>query len=136
VAGESPLWVDPAEIPSDDGIGQLGRALACGRHGDRDELMAETASYSGLRWGELTALTVPQVETAARVITVDRKVVDIAGRLYVEAPKNRKNRKTVYPVRTPVSIAGTAASQPAKSASATWPVESTSPNVSIGAEFR
>jgi len=101
VAGESPLWVDPAEIPSDDDIGQLGRALARGRHGDRDELMANTAAYSGLRWGELTALTVPQVDAAARVITVDRKVVDIAGRLYVEAPKNRKNRKTVYPVRTP-----------------------------------
>ena len=29
------------------------------RHGDRDELMANTAAYSGLRWGELTALTIP-----------------------------------------------------------------------------
>jgi integrase len=101
VAGESPLWVDPAEIPSDDDIGKLGRALACGRHRDRDELMAETAAYSGLRWGELTALTVHQVDTAARVITVDRKVVDIAGRLYVEAPKNRKHRRTIYPRLTP-----------------------------------
>ncbi len=97
VAGESVLWVDPAEIPSDGDIGRLGRALAVGRHGERDELMAYTAAYSGLRWGELVALTIPQVDQAARVITVDRKVVEVAGHLYVEAPKNRKHRRTIYP---------------------------------------
>jgi transposase len=32
--------------------------------------MAYTAAYSGLRWGELIALTIPQVDTGARVITV------------------------------------------------------------------
>jgi integrase len=101
VAGESALWVDPAEIPADDDIGRLGRALAAGRHGERDELMANTAAYSGLRWGELTALTIAQVDQAARVITVDRKVVEVAGHLYVEAPKNRKFRRTIYPRRTP-----------------------------------
>jgi integrase len=70
-------------------------------HGDRDELMASTAAYSGLRWGELIALTVPQVDLAARVITVDRKVIEVEGHLFLEAPKNRKQRKTVYPRRTP-----------------------------------
>jgi integrase len=84
LAGESVLWVDPA----DDDIARLGQALAAGRHGDRDELMASTAAYSGLRWGELTALTFGQIDTAARVITVDRKVVEVAGHLYIEAPKN------------------------------------------------
>jgi integrase len=63
--------------------------------------MAGTAAYSGLRWGELTALTVTQVSTDTRVITVDRKVVEVAGHLYVEAPKNRKRRRTIYPRRTP-----------------------------------
>ena len=101
VAGESGLWVDPAEIPSDDDIGKLGRALAAGLHGERDELMANVAAYSGLRWGELTALTIGQVDTAARVIAVDRKVVEVAGHLYVEAPKCRKSRKTIYPRLTP-----------------------------------
>ena len=33
VAGESALWVDPAEIPSDADIGKLGRALAAGGTG-------------------------------------------------------------------------------------------------------
>ena len=101
VAGESALWVDPAEIPADGDIGKLGRALAAGRHGERDELMAHTAAYSGLRWGELTALGAGQVDTGARVITVDRKVVEVAGHLYIEAPKNRKFRRTIDPRRTP-----------------------------------
>ena len=101
VSGESGLWVDPAEIPSDSDIGKLGRALADGRHGERDELMASTAAYSGLRWGELTALTIGQVDQAGRVITVDRKVIEVAGHLYVEAPKCRKYRKTIYPRLTP-----------------------------------
>jgi integrase len=63
--------------------------------------MASLAAYSGLRWGELIALTIPQVDEAGRVITVDRKVVDINGQLYVEAPKNRKLRRTIYPRLTP-----------------------------------
>ena len=82
VAGESALWVDPAEIPSDDDVAKLGLALAAGLHGERDELMASTAAYSGLRWGELAALTIAQVDAAARVITVDRKVVEVGGQLY------------------------------------------------------
>ena len=77
------------------------RPLAGGRHGERDELMASTAAYSGLRWGELTALTIAQVDQAARVIAVDRKVVEVAGHLYIEAPKNRKSRRTIYPRLTP-----------------------------------
>ncbi len=101
VSGESALWVDPAEIPSGSDIGKLGRALAAGRHGERDELMASTAAYSGLRWGELAALTTGQVDQAGRVITVDRQVIEVAGHLYVEAPKCRKYRKTIYPRRTP-----------------------------------
>jgi len=102
VAGESTLFVDPAEIPADADIARLAQALAAGRHGDRDELMAATAAYSGLRWGELTALTIAQVDTAARVIAVDRKVIEVAGHLYLEAPKNRKRRRTIYPRTTPV----------------------------------
>jgi len=101
VAGESGQWVDPAEVPSDDDVSKLGQALAAGAHGDRDELMASTAAYTGLRWGELIALTIPQVDPGARVIDVDRKVIEVAGHLFLEAPKGRKRRKTIYPRRTP-----------------------------------
>jgi integrase len=101
VAGESTSWVDPADIPSDNDISNLGQALARGRHGDRDELMANTAAYTGLRWGELIALTITQVDQAARAIAVDRKVIEVAGHLYTEAPKGRKSRRTIYPRNTP-----------------------------------
>jgi integrase len=74
VAGEAAQWVDPAEIPSDADVAKLGQALAAGVHGDRDELMANTAAYSGLRWGELIALTVPQIDGAARAIAVDARL--------------------------------------------------------------
>ena len=101
VAGESVLWVDPAEIPANGDVDRLGEALSRGRRGDLDELMANTAAYSGLRWGELAALSIGQVDYNARVITVDRKVAEVAGHLYIEAPKNRKSRRTIYPRRTP-----------------------------------
>jgi integrase len=100
-SGESTQWVDPAEIPSTDDVTKLCLALRAGVRGERNELMANTAAYSGLRWGELVALTVSQVSLDARVITVDRKVVDIAGTMFTEAPKNRKQRQTIFPVRTP-----------------------------------
>jgi integrase len=45
--------------------------------------MASLAAYSGLRWGELAALNTGQIAPAARVITVDRKVVEISRQIYV-----------------------------------------------------
>jgi hypothetical protein len=101
MGGESALWVDPAEIPAGADVGKLGHELAAGRHGERDELMANTAAYTGLRQGELFALTIGQIAADARVITVDRKVVEVGGQLYVEAPKGRKRRRSIYPRRTP-----------------------------------
>ena len=101
VAGESALFVDPADIPAAADVAALGHALRAGRRGGLDELMAHTAAYTGLRWGELAALTIAQIDPAARVITVDRKVAEIAGHLYLEAPKNRKRRQAIYPRATP-----------------------------------
>jgi integrase len=100
-SGESALWVDPAEIPAAADIGKLGQALAARARGELDELMAHVAAYAGLRQGELFALTAGQIATGTRVITVDRKLVEVAGKQYVEAPKCRKFRATIYPVRTP-----------------------------------
>jgi integrase len=101
VAGESAMWVDPSEILADPDIAKLGLALAAMARGGLYELMANTAAYTGLRLGELTALTMTQIDQNARTITVDRKIVEVAGRLYLEAPKNRKHRRTIYPRRTP-----------------------------------
>jgi integrase len=62
--------------------------------------MAQAAACNGLRWGELAGLTISQVDPATRVITVDRKVVEVAGQLFVEAPKNRKWRRTINAAMT------------------------------------
>ena len=99
--GESAQFVDPSEIPAAADVARLGQALAAGRRGDLHELMASTAAYSGLRQGELFALTTGQIDPAARVIDVDRKVIEVSGTLLTGAPKGRKRRKTIYPARTP-----------------------------------
>src|SRR6266496_458185 len=50
---------------------------------------------------ELAALTAAQISPEARAVAVDRKVIEVRGRLYLEAPKNRKWRQAVYPSLTP-----------------------------------
>lgn len=102
IAGETPLFVDPAAIPSHQDVAGLGKALAI-RGGDY-ELMACFAAYTGLRWGELAALTADQIDTGTRTVTVDRKVIEIGGRQYIEPPKGRKRRRTIYPSSTPVGF--------------------------------
>ena len=77
--GEAAQFVDPSEIPAAADVARLGRALAAGRRGDLHELMACTAAYTGLRQGELFALTTGQIDPAARVIDVDRKVIEVGG---------------------------------------------------------
>lgn len=58
-------------------------------------------------WGELVALGVDQVDAVGRVISVNRKVVEVGGHLYTETPKNRKFRRTIYPRVTPDMYVGT-----------------------------
>jgi integrase len=99
IAGESALFVDPAAIPAPSDVTGLGCALAA--LGESYELMASFAAYTGLRWGELAALTVDQVDQDTRVVSVDRKVIEIGGKLYLELPKGRKRRRTIYPRVTP-----------------------------------
>ncbi len=101
VAGETAQYVDPAEIPAGADVAKLGQALAEGRRGELHELMANVAAYTGLRLGELFALTIGQIDQACRIVDVDRKVVEVRGKQYLETPKGRKRRKTIYPVRTP-----------------------------------
>ena len=100
--GESDQFVDPAEIPADTDVARLGQALAAGpRRGDLHELMVHVAAYSGLRQGEQFALTIWQITPGRRVIDVDRKVIEVGGKLLTGLPKGCKRRKTIYPARTP-----------------------------------
>ena len=98
-AGESALFVNPGEIPAAEDVAKLGQAVAAVRA--LYELMVNFAAYTGLRWGELVAITADQVSQTTRVVIVNRKVVEVRGHLFVEAPKNRKWRRTIYPRLTP-----------------------------------
>jgi integrase len=99
-AGEGGMFVDPGEIPAAEDVAKLGQALRAKR-GGLYELMVCFAAYTGLRWGEIAALTAAQVSPGERGVLVDRKVVEIRGHLFVETPKNRKWRRTIYPRFTP-----------------------------------
>ena len=90
------LFVEPGEIPPAEDVARLGQSVAAVRRG-LYELMVQFAAYTGLRWGELTALTAAQVSPEARAVAVDRKVIEVRGQLYVEAPKNRKWRQVTTP---------------------------------------
>jgi integrase len=97
-AGESAVFVDSADIPSRQDVAKLGQALAGNpTRGSLYELMAHFAAYTGLRWGEVAALTIGQIQAATRTVTVDRKVIEVGGTLFTEAPKGRKRRRTIYP---------------------------------------
>src|SRR5260370_39109329 len=63
--------------------------------------MAYTAAYAGSRWGELAALTHDQIDQDGRIITIDRKIIEIGGTLHLQPPKGRKRRRTIYPRHTP-----------------------------------
>jgi integrase len=103
-----PLGAEPvgraitqAEIPTTEAVRALGRECA-----DRSkiwwrELEILLVAYSGLRWGEHTALTAAQIDPARRRISVDRQVIETRSMLKESLPKGRRQRVTMYPATTP-----------------------------------
>ncbi len=64
------------------------------------QLLIETASESGLRWGELTELRVRDLDSATRILTVSRAVVELSpgdhpegARFLVKYPKDNEYRR-------------------------------------------
>lgn len=68
-------------------------ADASGRRRDVVLLLA----YSGLRWGELAALRVGDVDTLRRRLNVERSVTEVDGVLVWGAPKDHQRRSVPYP---------------------------------------
>ncbi|WP_329315443.1 tyrosine-type recombinase/integrase [Streptomyces sp. NBC_01262] len=71
-------------------------------HGQVDRLAAEAgpyrpllllAAYTGLRWGEISAVTVGAVDLAARRVSVRQAYKKTRGRLVVGMPKTHERRK-------------------------------------------
>lgn len=62
-------------------------------------------AYTGLRWGEATALTVKDFDSVSRRIVVSRNAVLVNGKFIVGTPKTHKKRSVPYPALLDSSIA-------------------------------
>lgn len=53
--------------------------------------------YTGLRWGEMAALRVRDLDTTRRRVNVMRAVTEVRGELIYGTPKNHSRRSVPYP---------------------------------------
>jgi integrase len=63
----------------------------------RDGLVVRFLAYTGLRYGEMAALTVEDFDMLRRRINVRRSVTEVAGKLTWSTPKNRERRSVPFP---------------------------------------
>lgn len=68
-------------------------ADACGDYG----LLIRTLAYTGLRWGEVTAITVRRLDLLRRRIEVAEAVTDVGGELVFGTPKSHQRRSVPLP---------------------------------------
>lgn len=81
---------DPRELPEDDVLRTIR-----GMDGSGFSLFFLMAMYTGLRKGELLALTWDDVDLRSRTITVTREVYSVGNRVGVKAPKTEAGARTV-----------------------------------------
>ena len=72
--------------------------------GDKSTLVLLLA-YTGLRWGEATALRVSDLDTLRRRVNVHENAVNVGGRIIVGTPKSHKTRSVPYPAFLAVPLA-------------------------------
>lgn len=68
-------------------------AIACGEHAT----LVYVAAYTGLRWGELTALRVRDVDALRRRLAVNQNAVRVGADIHVGSPKTHELRSVPYP---------------------------------------
>jgi integrase len=66
-------------------------------HSGHGETLVLFLAYTGLRWGEATALRVRDLVALKRRVNVVENAVDVAGRIIVGTPKTHKRRSVPYP---------------------------------------
>ncbi|MDC8982154.1 site-specific integrase [Mycobacterium marinum] len=72
-------------------VDELAAALA------RDGLVVRFLAYTGLRYGEMAALTVADFDMLRRRIHVRRSVTEVKGKLVWSTPKNHERRSVPFP---------------------------------------
>jgi integrase len=63
----------------------------------RDGLIVRFLAYTGLRYGEMAALTVADFDMLRRRVNVRRSVTEVAGKLTWSTPKNQERRSVPFP---------------------------------------
>lgn len=71
---------------------QVARLAECA--GD-DGLVVTFLAYTGLRWGEMTALRVCDIDLARKRVDVRQAFSDVGGKLELGVPKSERSRRTV-----------------------------------------
>ncbi|WP_416779306.1 tyrosine-type recombinase/integrase [Microbacterium lacticum] len=73
----------------------MATLAACSAH----PTLVLTLAYTGLRWGEVTALRVRSVNRLRRRFVVEENAVMIGYEIHVGTPKTHKSRSVPYPER-------------------------------------
>ena len=68
-------------------------AVECGR----DATIVRFLAYTGLRWGEMAALQVSDLDMLRRRVQVTRAVAEVKGEVVVSTPKTREKRSVPFP---------------------------------------
>lgn len=72
-------------------VDELAAAMA------RDGLVVRFLAYTGLRYGEMAALTVADFDMLRRRVQVRRSVTEVKGKLVWSTPKNHERRSVPFP---------------------------------------
>jgi len=85
-----------------------GQVLALAAEAGRWRLLILLLAYTGLRWGEATALRVCDIDFGRRRVDVHRAFSDVGGRIVLGTPKSHQSRTVPVPRFIVTELAGAA----------------------------
>jgi integrase len=98
-----------------------GQVLALASEAGRGRLLILLLAYTGLRWGEATALRVCDIEIGRRRVDVRRAFSDVGGRVILGTPKSTQSRTVPLPRFLADEMAAAAAGKHADQLVSTMP---------------
>jgi integrase len=98
-------WAPPRPQRRDYVYLTHARALALADEAGRGRLLILLLAYTGLRWGEATALRVCDIDLDRRRVDVRRAFSDVGGRVILGTPKSHQYRTVPLPRFLAVELA-------------------------------
>lgn len=87
---------------------QVAQLAAIAKHPDLVVFLA----YTGLRWGEATALRIKHVDTVRRRVRVEENAVEVGSQVIIGTPKTHEKRQVRYPAFLAPTIEHLVATRP------------------------